>query len=191
MKHILTWNDKCLFSFVKHLLWSRSCSEEWIAIHLGRTGAEELSEGVVGLLPPPAACTETGFFLHNWEYPIIQLKFLFSWPRSLAPFLHERENFKTLWIYTYIVSKHIPTTKSYLSPQCSNIQGVKISYKILILYYTDDILYHQNIRASREPRMNDSSGHMQSQAATWKELLQLQYKQKLHGCFCTFMAELF
>lgn len=174
MKHILTWNDKCLFSVVKHLLWSRSCSEEWIAIRPGRTEAEESSEGVVGSLPPPAACTGTGFFLHNWEYPIIQLKFLFSWPHSLAPFLHERENFKISWICVCIFSKYMPSTKSYLSPLCLDVQVVKISYlKKLLLYYTMD---HQNMKTSREPRMNDSSGHMQSHVATWKELLQRQYK---------------
>lgn len=95
-EHILYWNDNCLPSDVKHLLWSKSCSEEQNAIPPGRTGGGDLLEGVEGSLPPPAACTETYFFLHSWEYPIIQLKFLFSWPRSLAPFLHERQNFLNL-----------------------------------------------------------------------------------------------
>lgn len=68
----------------------------------------------------------------------------------------------------------MPSTKSYLSPLCLDVQVVKISYlKKLLLYYTMD---HQNMKTSREPRMNDSSGHMQSHVATWKELLQLQYK---------------
>lgn len=167
MKHI-TWNGKCLFSLVKHLLWNRSCSEEWIAILLGRTGAEESSEGVVGSLPPPAACTETGFFLHNWEYPIIQLKFLFSWPRSLAPFLHERQNFNTLLICTYIFSKHISSTKSYLSPLCLNVQVVKISYKkthfILHWWYIILPKYKSQQRTKNEWQQQphaDPGGHLE------------------------------
>lgn len=83
-------NGKLLHSEMKHLLWSRSCSEKWTAILLDKTGEGLLlAEEEEGSLPPPAACRETCLFLHSPKYPIIQLNFLLPWPHSLTPLLHK------------------------------------------------------------------------------------------------------